>query len=176
MRLFIFMPIVLYSGLLLAQPNTACRLEDKVADFAEKRLNPMKYQVFQNNVSVFSNTSDSSLFDVVFNTYNWQCGEFIKIELIDVQNNVVYEDIKTIKQLKNIYLTYFRDNKELFIIRLDLNQEKYRDLIINPDNPQSYKIKLSASVKGLDKWVTLYGDSELDKRFLFFTPMYADGN
>jgi hypothetical protein len=174
---FVLWIILAFQTLFLeAQNSHICRISERTQDFIGDGLVPLKYDVIMHEVNVYSNFTDSLLFDIVFDAYNWSCGENIMIELYDRDNKLVYSDRKDREQLKNIYLSSFQLKKELLVIRLDFMPEKYRRIIFNPDDEQSYKIKLSASVKGLDKWVTLYGDSELDKRFLFFTPMYADGN
>ncbi len=174
---FVFkMVLVLKSLDLISQNHDVCRISDKTKDFMGSGLLPLKYDVIADEVNVYSNYTDSLLFDVVFDDYNWSCGENIKIELFDRDNKLVYSDKKSREQLKNIYLSSFKRNKDLLIIRLDFHPDEYRRIIFNPDDEQSYKLKIYASLDGRDEWILLFGDSEFDKRFLFFTPMYAEGN
>jgi hypothetical protein len=130
---------------------------------------PLKYEVIMDEVNVYSNATDSMLFDIVFDAYNWACGENLKIELVDEANGLVYSEIKTRDQLRNIYLSSFRSIDDILVIRLDFWPDKYRGLLFNREDVRHYRIKISASVNGVDNWVLIYGDSEKDKRFLFFT-------
>jgi hypothetical protein len=63
-----------------AQNSHVCRISERTQDFIGEALFPLKYDVIMDEVNVYSNSTDSLLFDVVFDAYNWSCGENLMIE------------------------------------------------------------------------------------------------
>ena len=110
-RFFLCIIMAFQALFLEAQDNHVCRISERTQDFIGDVLFPLKYDVIMHEVNVFSNSTDSLLFDVVFDAYNWSCGENLMIELYDRDNKLVYSDRKNRVQLKNIYLSSFQLKK-----------------------------------------------------------------
>jgi hypothetical protein len=105
-------------------------ISDMFRSFQSKGLNTDKYCFDGDYCNVYSNLTDTTVFDLIFEPFNgWGCTKNLKFILFYADNNeVAFQKDLTREDVKFLNLTYYPDYKNNLVVRLnyipDLNLNK----------------------------------------------------
>lgn len=152
--------------------SSQCNIQDRFREF------PVIYRQESDGIYyVRSLQRDAQLYDFIFQSLEKRCGNKIKIMVFTCDDDIgkpcqeiVYETIHDLKDMKNLYLSQFSDQNNPFVVRLDLAGLANKGIVdTESENPDTrFRLQINTSSDNGASWSVLY-DSR-NKSYFRFEP------